>query len=92
MAPRPSSSGAHRHGHEAGDGVHFDAADAMCDGIREASAVEFRHAEAVIEEGQLKLARLEHPADVCVVVWRREIAPRVGVAPGAREIRAVLCL
>ena len=84
--------GAHRHRHEAGDRVHFDTADAVRHGLRKAPAVELRHAEAVVEEGQLELAGLEHPADMGVIVGRRKIAARVGVAPGAREIRAVLCL
>ena len=84
--------GAHGDRHEAGDRVHLDAADAVRDGLGEAPAVELRHAQAVVEERELKLAGLEHPADAGVVVGRHEIVLRVRVAPGAREIRAVLRL
>ena len=64
----------------------------MRDGLREAPAVELGHAQAVVEERQLELAGLQHPADAGVVVGRQKIAERVGMAPGAREVRAVLRL
>ena len=60
--------GAHGHRHEAGDRIHLDAANAVRDGLRETSTVKLRHAEAVIEEGELEFPCLQHPADVCVVI------------------------
>ena len=78
--------GAHGHRHEAGDRVHLDAADAVRDGLREASTVKLRHAEAVIEEGELELARLQHLTDMRIIVGRGEVVSRVGVTPGAGEI------
>ena len=68
----------HGHRHQAGDRVHLDAADAVRDGLREAPAVELRHAQAVVEEGQLELAGLQHPADAGVVVGRQKVAERSG--------------
>jgi hypothetical protein len=88
----PEPRRGHGHRHQAGDRVHLDAADAVRDRLGEAAAVELGHAEAVVEEGELELARLEDAADAGVVVGRGEIAERVGMAPRAREVRAVLRL
>ena len=84
--------GRHAHGHHAGDGVHLHAANAVLDGLRIPSAVELRHAEPVVEEGELELSRLQHLADVAVEVRRHEIRARVRMAPGGGKIGAVLRL
>ena len=60
--------------------------------LGETAAVKLRHAQAIIEEGELELAGLQHAGNVGVVVGRGEVIPRVGMAPGAREVRAVLRL
>ena len=83
-----------RHGdrHQAGDRVHLHAADTVLDRFREAPAMELRHAQPVVEEGELELASLQHAADARVIVGGEKVAHGVGMAPGAREVRAVLRL
>jgi hypothetical protein len=42
--------GAHTHGHEHGDGIHFDTADAVLDGVGVIAAKAVGHGEAIIKK------------------------------------------
>jgi len=50
------------------------------------------HRQPVIEEAEMELAFLQHPADVPVIVGGPAVGARFGVTPGARQICAVLRL
>ena len=84
--------GRHAHDGEHGDGVELHAADAVRDRVRVVAPVHVGHRQAVVEEAEMELAVLQHAADMPVVVRRPGIGARLRVAPGAREVRAVLRL
>ena len=82
----------HAHHGEHGDGVELHAANAVLDGVRVIAAVHVRHRQPVVEEAEMKLALLQHAADVPVKIRRPAIGARSRMAPGAGEIGAVLRL
>ena len=84
--------GRHAHDGEHGDGVELHAADAVLDGVRVVAAVHVRHRQPVVEKAEMKLALLQHAADVPVEIRRPAIGARLRMAPGAREVGAVLRL
>ncbi len=84
--------GRHAHDGEDGDRVHLHAANAVGDGVRMVAAEAVRHRQAVVEEADMELSGLQHARDVPVVVGGHEVGRRLGMAPGADEIRAVLGL
>ena len=88
----PEPLGRHAHHREHGDGVELHAADAVPNGVRMVAPVHVRHRQSVVEEAEMELAVLQHPADVPVVVGRPGVGARLRMAPGAREIGAVLRL
>src|SRR5262249_46574409 len=66
--------------------------DAVSDGVRVIAAVHVRHRQAVVEEAEVKPALFQHAADVSIELRRPAVGARLRVAPGAREIAAVLRL
>ncbi len=84
--------GRHAHHGEDGDGVELHAANAVGNGMAVIAAVHVRHRQAVIEKAEVKLALLQHAADVPVEVGRPAIGARLRMAPGTREVRAILRL
>ena len=84
--------GRHAHHGEHGDGVELHAADAVRDGVAVIAPVHVRHRQPVVEEAQVKLAFLQHAADMPVKIRRPAIGARSRMAPGAGEVGAVLRL
>ncbi len=82
----------HAHHGEHGDGVEFHAANAVLDGMRVIAAIHVRHRQPVVEEAEMKLALLQHAADVPVKIRRPRVGARLWMAPGTGEVRAVLRL
>ena len=82
----------HAHHREHGDGVELHATNAMFDGVGMIAAIHVRHRQPVVEEAEVKLALLQHAADVPVKIRRPAIGARSRMAPGAGEVGAVLRL
>jgi hypothetical protein len=71
----------HAHHSEHGDRVEFHTANAMANGMSVIAPVHIRHRQAIIEEAKMKLALLQHAADVPIKVRRPAIGARLRVAP-----------
>ena len=84
--------GRHAHHREHGDGVELHAADAVGDGVGVIAAVHVRHRQPVVEKAEVKLALLQHAADMPVKIRRPAVGARSGMAPGTGEVAAVLRL
>jgi hypothetical protein len=84
--------GRHAHHSEHRDSIELHAADAVAHRVGVVVPVHVRHRQPVIEEAEVEFAFLEHAAEVAVVVRRPGIGARLRVAPGAREVGAVLRL
>ncbi len=84
--------GRHAHHREHGDGVKLHAANAVGDGVAVIAPIHVRHRQPVVEEAQVKLAFLQHAADMPVEIRRPAVGARSGMAPGTGEVAAVLRL
>ena len=84
--------GGHPHGHQHGDGVELNHADAVLDGVGVVAGVAVGQGEAVVEEAEMELAALEGAADLLVEISRHEVGAAVAVAPGHGEVGAILGL
>ena len=80
------------HGHQHDQRVHLRGADAVFDGVGVVVAVAVGHGQAVVEERHVELAGFEDAGDFLVVVGRMGVVARFRMAPGARQVRAVLRL
>jgi len=74
------------------DGIELHAADAMLDGVGVIAPIHVRHRQAIVEETEVKLPLLQDAPDIPVIITRPAIGARSRMAPGAREIGAVLRL
>ena len=72
--------------------VHLHDTHAVCHHFRRIAAIDVRHCQPVVEEGELEFAVLEHLADLLVIGSRGEIRARVRMSPRACQRRAVLRL
>src|SRR5262249_14701137 len=88
----PEPLGRHAHDREHGDGIHLHAADAVAHRMVVVVPVYVGHGQPVIEEAEIELSVLEHPAYVPVIVRRPGVGARQWMAPRTRMIRAVLRL
>src|SRR5262249_15525522 len=68
------------------------AADAVRDGVGMVAPVHVRHRQPVVEEAEMEFPFLQHAPEMPVIIRRPGIGARERVAPGAREIGAVLRL
>ena len=82
----------HAHDREHRHRVHLHAADAIAHCMGVVVPVDIGHRQPVVEESEVEFAFLEHPADVPIVVRRPGVGARLRMTPGARKIRAILCL
>jgi hypothetical protein len=82
----------HAHDREHGHRVELHATNAVLHGMRVVMAVHVRHRQPVVEEAEMKFSFLQHAADMPIVVGRPGIRARERMAPGAREVGAVLRL
>ena len=80
------------HRGEERDQVELDHADAVAHGFGMVVAVAVGHGQAVVEEGEVELARLERARDALVVVGGEEVLCRGRMPPRGRVVRAVLGL
>ena len=85
-------AGAEAHREQGRDGVHLHHAHAVRHHLGRIAAIDVRHCQPVIEEGELELSFLQHLADLLVVGGGGEIRARVRMPPGTRQSRAVLRL
>jgi hypothetical protein len=90
--PQAQPLGRHGHDHQHGHGIHLHAADAVLDRVAMVVAVAIGHGQPVIEEADVELAFLEHPADGGVEVRRPGVLAGIGMSPGGHEVCAVLGL
>ena len=88
----PRWRGGQAHRGEQRDQVHLDHADAVAHRLREVVAVAVGHGQAVVEEGQVELARLQRARDALVVLGGEEVRRGRRMPPRGRVVRAVLGL
>src|SRR5215469_1271934 len=84
--------GRHAHHGEHSDGIKFHAANAVLDGMRVIASIHVRHGQAIIEKAEMEFAGFQHAANVTVEIRRPAVTARLRMAPGARQIGAVLRL